>query len=122
MEPVFLGEPVALDTENVRLGRTSINVKVMVEVECWGQGEGQRMKVTEAEVALAAVDDRGQPTPIRPSPAVSAREEARPPQLPVARRHPDADRRRAGPARLLPGALPDRRAHVLPDLWLHNPT
>ncbi len=68
VEPVFLGDLVALYTETVRLGRTSITVKVTVEVERWGQGDGQRTKVTEAEVVLVAVDDRGQPVPIKSAP------------------------------------------------------
>ena len=74
VEPVFLGDLVALYTETVRLGRTSITVKVTVEVERWGQGDGQRTKVTEAEVVLVAVDDHGQPVPIRsePSPVTRA--------------------------------------------------
>ena len=42
------------------------------------------------------------------------RREADPPQLPVARRHRDAHGRRARPAPRLPGAVPDRRAHVVP--------
>ena len=74
VEPVFLGDLVALYTETVRIGRTSITVKVTVEVERWGQGDGQRTKVTEAEVVLVAVDSRGPPTPIRsePNPATPA--------------------------------------------------
>ena len=68
VEPVFLGDLVALYTETVRLGRTSITVKVTVEAERWGQGDGQRVKVTEAEVVLVAVDDRGQPVPIKSAP------------------------------------------------------
>ena len=73
VEPVFLGDLVALYTETVRIGRTSITVKVTVEVERWGQGDGQRTKVTEAEVVLVAVDDRGQPTPIRSEPGAVTR-------------------------------------------------
>jgi len=40
-------------------------VKVSVEAERWGAGRGERVKVTEAEVVLVAVDERGQPRPIR---------------------------------------------------------
>ncbi len=57
----------------MRLGCTSITVKVTVEVERWGQGDGQRIKVTEAEVVLVAVDDRGQPPPIRSEPSAVTR-------------------------------------------------
>jgi acyl-CoA thioesterase YciA len=64
-EPVFLGDIVNFFTETVRVGRTSITVKVTVEAERWGGGEGERVMVTEAEVVLVAVDEQGHPTPIR---------------------------------------------------------
>ena len=63
--PVFLGDIVNFFTETTRVGRTSITVKVSVEAERWGAGEGQRVQVTEAEVVLVAIDENGQPTPIR---------------------------------------------------------
>ena len=63
-QPVFLGDVVNFFTETVRVGRTSITVKVTVEAERWGAGRGERVKVTEAEVVLVAVNDQGQPTPI----------------------------------------------------------
>jgi acyl-CoA thioesterase YciA len=65
-EPVFVGDIVNFFTETVRLGRTSITVKVTVESERWGSGQGERVKVTEAEVVLVAVDEFGHPTAIRP--------------------------------------------------------
>ena len=64
-QPVLLGDIVNFYTETLRLGRTSITVKVDVEVERWGAGSGERMKVTEAEVVLVAVDASGRPKPIR---------------------------------------------------------
>jgi acyl-CoA thioesterase YciA len=75
-EPVFLGDIVSFYTETVRIGRTSITVRVLVEAERWGTaplhagmtGHGERVKVTEAEVVLVAVNDRGRPVPIRPEP------------------------------------------------------
>ncbi len=67
-EPVFLGDIVSFYTETVRIGRTSITVRVTVEAERWGAGHGERVKVTEAEVVLVAVDGEGRPTPI-PHPA-----------------------------------------------------
>lgn len=75
-EPVFLGDIVSFYTETVRVGRTSITVRVSVEAERWGTppvspgatGHGERVKVTEAEVVLVAINDRGQPVPIRPEP------------------------------------------------------
>ena len=75
-EPVFLGDIVSFYTETVRIGRTSITVRVSVEAERWGigrpaavaAGQGERVTVTQAEVVLVAVDDRGRPVPIRPEP------------------------------------------------------
>jgi acyl-CoA thioesterase YciA len=64
LEPVFLGDIVSFYTQTVRIGRTSITVKVSVEAERWGAGRGEKVKVTEAEVVLVAVDAQGHPTPI----------------------------------------------------------
>jgi acyl-CoA thioesterase YciA len=73
-EPVYLGDIVSFYTETVRIGRTSITVRVVVEAERWGTppsrpgatGHGEVVKVTEAEVVLVAVDEQGRPVPIRP--------------------------------------------------------
>lgn len=65
--PVRVGDTVSYYTETVSIGRTSITIRVLVEVE---RGVGQRatIKVTEAEVVMVAIDETGKPTPIqRPS-------------------------------------------------------
>ena len=74
-QPVFVGDVVSFYTETVRVGRTSITVRVLVEAERWGvglvssaDGLGELVRVTEAVVVLVAVDDRGKPVPIRPEP------------------------------------------------------
>jgi acyl-CoA thioesterase YciA len=74
-EPVFLGDIVSFYTETMRVGRTSITVRVSVEAERWGSpqlpsrtGHGERVKVTEAVVVLVAVNDQGKAVPIRPEP------------------------------------------------------
>jgi acyl-CoA thioesterase YciA len=72
--PVFLGDIVSFFTETLRVGRTSVTVRVLVEAERWGggsstAGHGERVRVTEAEVVLVAVDDEGRPVPIRPDTA-----------------------------------------------------
>src|SRR5262245_8792546 len=68
-EPVFLGDVVNFYTETVRIGRTSITVRVEVEAERWGKGgDGRRVKVTEAEVVIVVVDEAGRPVPVRPEP------------------------------------------------------
>jgi len=70
-EPVFLGDVVSFYAETMRVGRTSITVRVSVEAERWGTaGTGglavvTRIKVTEAEVVLVAVSADGRPMPIR---------------------------------------------------------
>jgi acyl-CoA thioesterase YciA len=64
-EPVFLGDIVNFFTETLRVGRTSVTVKVSVEVERWGRGQGERLQVTQAEVVLVAVDESGRPTAIQ---------------------------------------------------------
>lgn len=64
--PVFVGDLVNFFTETVRVGRTSITVKVVVEAERWGAGTGEAVRVTEAEVILVAIGPDGHPVPIRP--------------------------------------------------------
>ena len=63
--PVYLGDIVSFYTETLRVGRTSITVKVFVEVERWSGGAGEPIRVTEAEVVLVAVGPNG-PIPILP--------------------------------------------------------
>src|SRR5262245_9826184 len=74
-EPVFVGDLVDFYTETVRIGRTSVTVKVSVEAERWGRvpspGQGERVKVTEAEVVLVAVNEQGRPIPVRPESPVA---------------------------------------------------
>ena len=64
--PVFVGDLVNFFTETTRVGRTSITVKVVVEAERWGAGQGEQVRVTEAEVVLVAIGPDGIPVPIRP--------------------------------------------------------
>jgi acyl-CoA thioesterase YciA len=70
--PVFLGDIVSFFTETVRVGRTSVTVRVVVEAERWGGGHGERVKVTEAEVVLVAVDADGRPTPVPTAPSAAS--------------------------------------------------
>lgn len=64
-EPVYVGDVVNFFTETLRVGRTSLTVKVVVEAERLAAGTGERVKVTEAEVVLVAVDETGRPRPVR---------------------------------------------------------
>lgn len=56
-KPVFVGDLVSFYAETIRIGTTSICVRVIVETERLGKSE--RMQVTEAEVIYVAVDERG---------------------------------------------------------------
>lgn len=62
--PVFVGDIVSLYTELVRIGRTSITVKVLVEADR-AKNPGECARVTEAEVVYVAVDDNRRPIPVR---------------------------------------------------------
>ena len=62
--PVFVGDIISFFTETLRVGRTSIAVRVLVEAERWSSGQGERVTVTEAEVVLVAVDETGKPIPV----------------------------------------------------------
>ena len=76
-EPVFVGDIVSFYAQLVRVGHTSITIRVTVEAERWGvpptrmgmTGHGEVVKVTEAEVILVAVKDQGRPVPILPDQA-----------------------------------------------------
>ena len=54
-EPVYVGDLVSFYAETIRIGTTSITVRVVVEAERYG-GTSERIKVTEAEVVYVAVD------------------------------------------------------------------
>jgi len=62
--PVFVGDLVSFYTELVRIGRTSITIKVIVEADRV-MNPGERARVTEAEVVYVAVDETRRPIPIR---------------------------------------------------------
>jgi len=54
-EPVYVGDLVSFYAEPLRVGNTSITVKVCVEAERFGS-RGQVVEVTEAEVVFVAVN------------------------------------------------------------------
>src|ERR1044071_1062486 len=62
--PVFVGDLVSFYTELVRIGRTSITVKVIVEADRISSPR-ERVRVTEAEVIYVAIDENRRPIPIR---------------------------------------------------------
>lgn len=66
--PVHVGDLVSFYTETVRIGRTSIRVKICVWAERRFSGGGASF-VTEAEATMVAIDANGQPVPVeRPTP------------------------------------------------------
>jgi acyl-CoA thioesterase YciA len=62
--PVFVGDLVSFYTELVRIGRTSITIKVLVEADRIAH-PGERARVTEADVVYVAIGEDRRPTPIR---------------------------------------------------------
>ncbi len=63
LQPVFVGDLVSFYAETLRLGNTSLAVKVVVEAERRTRG-GERVKVTEAEVVYVHVDAGNRPIPL----------------------------------------------------------
>ncbi len=62
LRPVKVGDAVCCYTDIVRVGRTSLTLSV--EVWVLRQGQGERVKVTDAEFTFVAVNDQGQPRPV----------------------------------------------------------
>ncbi len=61
--PVFVGDAVSFYCETVKLGRTSITIKVEVEATR-GIDQVHTIQVTSAEVVMVAVDNQNKPIPI----------------------------------------------------------
>ena len=62
-QPVFVGDLVSFYAEPIRLGNTSITIKVVVEAERRTSG-GDRVLVTQAEVVFVQVDRGNRPIPL----------------------------------------------------------
>lgn len=62
--PVYVGDVVSFYAEVLREGKTSVTIQVIVEAERSKEPRRQ-VKVTEAEVVYVAVDEAGNPTPLR---------------------------------------------------------
>jgi acyl-CoA thioesterase YciA len=54
-EPVFIGDLVSFYAETVKVGNTSITIKIIVEAQRFGS-HGQSVRVTEAEVVYVAIN------------------------------------------------------------------
>ena len=62
-KPVFVGDLVSFYAETVKVGKTSITIRVIVETERVGSTT-EVLRVTEAEVVYVAVDENRQKTSI----------------------------------------------------------
>ena len=62
--PVHVGDSVSFYTDTVKVGNTSVTVKVYVEATR-GVGKQETIKVTEAEVVMVAVDENGKAISIK---------------------------------------------------------
>jgi acyl-CoA thioesterase YciA len=70
--PVFVGDLVSFYTRTLKVGNTSISVRVTVEARR-GQPPHREVRVTQADVVYVAVDDQGRPVPVRNGLRLSAR-------------------------------------------------
>ena len=62
-QPVKVGDILSFFARIVRVGRTSITVKVEVYAERY-RSQGEYTKVTEAQLTYVAIDEQGKPRPI----------------------------------------------------------
>ena len=60
-EPVEVGDVVSYYTKVVKVGRTSVKVRVEVEAR---RRDGTNVAVTSANVTYVNVDDQGRPVPV----------------------------------------------------------
>ena len=63
LAPVFVGDLVSFYTETLKIGNTSLTVRVTVEAKR-GQAPHETVRVTQAEVVYVAVDEQGKPVPV----------------------------------------------------------
>ncbi|MFO0122193.1 MAG: acyl-CoA thioesterase [Inhella sp.] len=70
-QPVTVGDLLSFYSHVVRIGRTSITVKVEVYAERNPQNP-QVVKVTEAELTYVAIEDEGKSRPFQVGPAASS--------------------------------------------------
>ena len=66
-KPVYVGDTVSFYTKTKKLGTTSVTIEVQVEAQRW-QDPTERVIVTEAELTFVAVDEKGEPIPVKGAP------------------------------------------------------
>jgi acyl-CoA thioesterase YciA len=62
--PVFVGDLVSFYTKAVKIGNTSITVRVTVEATR-ARAPHETVRVTQAEVVYVAIDETGKPVPVK---------------------------------------------------------
>ena len=62
--PVLVGDLVSFYTETLKIGTTSVTVRVTVEA-MRNKAPHQNVRVTQAEIVYVAVNNRGRPIPVR---------------------------------------------------------
>lgn len=62
-KPVFVGDVLSFHTRLIKVGRTSMTVKIEVEAERF-QDPSNTVPVTEAQLVYVAVNDHGTPVPL----------------------------------------------------------
>jgi len=66
-QPVDVGDVVCCYGECIRIGRTSMSIRLEVWIKGYLDGEnGERHKVCEALFHYVAIDDNGRPRPVYP--------------------------------------------------------
>jgi len=85
--PVFVGDLVSFYTETMRLGRTSITVKVTVDARR-GTPPHENVRVTQAEVVYVGIDSPGHAIPVKddqegPEGVLKAAQPGRVPKTPL---------------------------------------
>ena len=65
-QPVRVGDILSFFARVVRVGNTSVTVKVEVFAERIGR-QGEYVKVTEASLTYVAIDETGKPRPVHPA-------------------------------------------------------
>ncbi|REJ77263.1 MAG: acyl-CoA thioesterase [Acidobacteria bacterium] len=63
-EPVFVGDLVSFYAETMKVGNSSITIRVVVEAERFGS-RGQIVRVTEAEVIFVAINQNREKVPLK---------------------------------------------------------
>lgn len=64
VQPVFVGDLVSFYTQLIRIGTTSVTVRVVVEAQRVKLPR-ENVRVTEAEVIYVAVDENRNPVPVK---------------------------------------------------------